>query len=146
MTDSFLLLDDASSFLLIDDANSFLIIGTEDDSGGIPYVRYANVEYALAKERERIKQEEIIRLRLEAQELLMRERELADKRDKQSRRQLAALEKEKASLMADIQYQLVALEKLQKITVQRKNRVIMLLLTAACPFNNLTIANNKRMI
>lgn len=144
MADFFLLLDDSSSFLLLDDSSSYLIIGSEDDTtGGSEYyhnlrIAEANKRHAEAKKRERIKQDEVIRLKLEAQEALLKHRELKPRRDKQSKRQLAALEREYLSLQAEIAAQMLALFELQENTVKQRNSVLMLLLLAACP---LTLVN-----
>lgn len=145
MSDSFLLLEDGVSFLLLQDGESFLIIEAEDEqSGGLPYydpfAQRAALEFEAAREREKIKQEEIIRLRLEAQDALMRKRELSAAREtKQSLRQIRALEKEYAALEQEVAYQLAALEELQKLTTKRKNNLILILLSAASPFASIAM-------
>ena len=96
-------------------------------------------EYEQAKKREKIKQAEVIRLRLEAQEALLRKQELVKAaQDKQTQRQLKALQAEYDALMEELAYQLNALEELQKATAKRKRMVLTLLLMAASPFSPVT--------
>lgn len=95
----------------------------------------ANRRYKEAKKREEIKQDEVIKLRLESQDIYLAKKELVGKTDKQSKRQLAYLEKQMAKLAKEIQLLMVDLEKLQKDTVKKKNNVLIILLMAACPLS-----------
>lgn len=146
MREFYLLLDDSTSFLLLDDAESYLIIATEDDANGGDGEYYhnlriaeANLRITEAKRREKIKQDEVIRLKLEAQEILLKQREVRPNKDKQSKRQLAALEKEYAVLQKEIEAHMQALQILHENTVKQKNNVLILLLAASCPLTSFTI-------
>lgn len=111
-----------------------------EDVGGLPYIDpYSSVylrrrEFEEAEKQRKIKEEEVIRLKLAAQESILKKRELQDKLDKQSLRQLRALEIEYEQLQKDLLYQLAALDKLHKESVKKRNKLITLLLFAACPF------------
>lgn len=80
------------------------------------------------------KQESIINLRVEAQDNLMRQRELIEKQDKQSSRQLAALEREQQKLIVDLQ---LALIDLQKYDVIKNNNEAILILMMVYPYLNI---------
>jgi len=113
----------------------------EDDIVGDSWIQYdpsaqrAMAENKRAKERQRIKEEEITRLRLEAQEVLVKKSEVKDDTSKQALRQIRALEREYAVLMDELQQQLVALDKLQQETVKRRKIMILLLMAAGNPFS-----------
>jgi len=98
---------------------------------------YENEKYRAAKRKEKLKQEEIIRLRLEAQANLVQQRELKDAKDKQSLRQMAALEREAAQLQMDIQKSIAILLELQRQSVVHKNNLAFLVLSMATPFGGL---------
>jgi hypothetical protein len=115
-----------------------------ETTGGLPHYidpftqRYL-LEYKQAKERQRIKEEEIIRLRVEAQETLLRKRELEEKkRTAEQQRRLSALEAQYIALQDELQAQLVALAVLHKNAVKRRNNLILVLLQAASPFSPIT--------
>lgn len=99
----------------------------------------ANKRLKLAEKQKQIKEDEVIRLKVESQELLLKKRELGNPTDKQSRRQLAALEKEYYALQIEIAAQMSILDRLQIVAVKQKNNVLLLLLSAACPFSTITI-------
>lgn len=147
MTDFFLLLEgDFSGYLLQEDGVSRIIIASEDDFTGGDGEYYHNLRIAeankrlkLAEKQKQIKEDEVIRLKVESQELLLKKRELGKPTDKQSKRQLAALEKEYSALQIEIAAQMFVLDKLQIEAVKRKNNVLLLLLSAACPFSTITI-------
>lgn len=116
-----------------------------EETTGDSWIQYdpsalrATREMQAAKKRERIKQDEIIAKRLEAQELLLRKRELQDLQDKQSLRQMAFLEREYLELQNEIMAQMAALEILQKQAIQRRKAVTFLLMMAASPFTSLSL-------
>ncbi len=88
-----------------------------------------------AKEQEQ--QDEIIRLRLEAQDILLRQRELKDEKTKQAKRQMLALEREAAQLQIDIQEGIAKLLELQKQSVIYQNNLAFMVLTISNPFGGI---------
>lgn len=117
---------------------------TDQPSGGIDAVSWQPDFSAIQAEREarqtfREKENEIIDLRLEAQDLILRKTELQKEQSKQAQRQLKALELEYANLQQEIVKQLIALQQLEQIAIKRKKTVVLLLLMAASPLSSLAI-------
>lgn len=100
-----------------------------------PYEAYKREQQALNE-----KQEAIIALKLEAQENLLRQKDLAAENDKQSKRQLKALEREQIQLKAAIESAMTELAQRQK-TARNNQAILALLMT--CPWLN--IAGGSRM-
>jgi hypothetical protein len=94
-----------------------------------PYEAYKREQAALAE-----KQEAIIALKLEAQENHLRRKELEKERDKQSKRQLKALEREQHRLEASIQEAMIELA--SRRLIARNNEAILVLMMAY-PFLNI---------
>lgn len=82
------------------------------------------------------KEDEIIRLRLEAQELELQKRELDDAKDKQTKRQIAAIERKQAILKQDIADELATLVLMQQ-AFNRRNEEALALLMSAFPWLNI---------
>lgn len=98
-----------------------------------PYEAYKREQAALAE-----KQEAIIAMRLEAQENILRQKEIKTNRDKQSARQLKALERQQEQLTIAIAEAMVELEKRQLIS---RNNLAILVLVAAYPYINISDGN-----
>lgn len=97
----------------------------------LPYHAYQREQEKVSKkEQEELvkKQEEIIALRLEAQDNLLKQKEIRARKDKQTKRQLAALEREQTRLMADIHAAMIEIGQWQLIN--RNNEAIIILMTA----------------
>jgi hypothetical protein len=95
---------------------------------------YENEAY---KAKKRAQEDEITRLRLEAQDNLLRQRELKDENNKQSLRQMLALKRESEQLHLDIQKNLLKLLELQNESVINKNNLAFIVLSMATPFGGL---------
>lgn len=80
-------------------------------------------------------QEEIIRLKKEAQDLRLQELSYEREQDKQTQRQLRALAREKANLQLLIAKETQKLAALQQ-TLEQRNFEAMLVLSMSCPFIN----------
>lgn len=96
--------------------------------------RDAKKSAADAKERERIKEDEIIRLKLEAQDSLLRQRELQLLKDKNSRKQLLALQQAAAIREAVMLEELAKLVELQRLSMLYRNNLAFLVLAMSLPF------------
>ncbi len=98
-----------------------------------PYQAYQREQAILSE-----KQDEIIAMRLEAQENILRQKELKDLRDKQSKRQLKALDRQQEQLTIAISEAMIELEKRQLIS---RNNLAILVLIAAYPYINIGDGN-----
>jgi hypothetical protein len=96
---------------------------------------WENEQYRKAKERERIKQDEIIRLKLEAQEVTVEKKDLA-KQDasKQRDKQLQALSQKLDELNLIIQQENAKLAVIQQKLVVYRHNMAFVALIAANPF------------
>jgi len=126
-------------FLLLENCNL-----ENQPSGGIDAVTWQPDFRALQAEKEarrafREKQNEIVELKLEAQDLILRKAELQKERTKQAERQLKALQLEYDNLQKETARQLILLQKLEQIAIKRKKTVVLLLLMAVNPLSSLAI-------
>lgn len=96
----------------------------------LPYHAYRREQDALAE-----RQEAIISMRLEAQDNIIRQRELTSYHNKQSARQIKALERKQIELMAAIRSASIDLEKRELIA---RNNMAILVLMMAFPCLNIT--------
>lgn len=95
----------------------------------------------LQKEEKRLKakQEQIIALRLEAQQALLARRELELQKEKQNTRQLQAIRRREAEIQTEL---LALISSLREFTQQNKKRQeeeALLVLALACPFSSLAV-------
>ena len=97
------------------------------------FYHYETVYQTYQREQEK-KQETAISLRIEAQDNLLRQKELKAQHDKQSARQLKALEREQTQLMVNIA---AADAEIKKYQLVHKNNMAILALIMACPFFNI---------
>ncbi len=81
-------------------------------------------------------QEEVIRLKQEQQELRLRELDALESKDKQTKRQLLAMERRKAELAAEVA-QIMALIALMQQENQQRNIEAILVLSMAYPWLNI---------
>lgn len=136
-TGGYILLEDNSGYIILEQCeDAFQII---HGPGNGPWHRdwridHANEKYRAAKERERIKEEEIIRLKLEAQDSLMRQRELQALADLNSKRQLLALKQAAAIREMIMQEELAKLVELQRLSMIYRNNLAFLVLAMSTPF------------
>jgi hypothetical protein len=140
----FLLLENGKK-ILKESGDGFLLLEHCDEEyvGGGGQGRqwgYAGLEQAYsnqikAREAEEAKQQEILRLKIEAQELLVKKEEIKSQKDKQTKRQLAALESKYQELLQEEREQLRLLDEMQQAVVRQRNLIIFLLLQASCPLN-----------
>jgi len=113
--------------------------GTEEiygDSTRHSYDLYLEKEKA---RKLRAKQEEIIALRLEAQENLLRKREFEASKEKQNTRQIAALNRREAEIQTELLALLNQLSELSVQSKQRQNEEALLVLSMAYPFISLGV-------
>lgn len=113
--------------------------------GGTPGLANENPNYhfelpfdVYKREQEKIlatRQESIIALKIEAQDNLLRVNELKKQQDKQSVRQLKALEKEQVELSKAIQ---IAMIELQQRKIIINNNLAILILIASYPYLNIS--------
>ncbi len=94
-----------------------------------PYEAFKREQAKLAE-----KQEAVIAMKLEAQANILRKRELEAHRNKQTARQLKALDREQVKLTADIQ---AAMIELARLDLQSRNNQAIIVLMAAYPYLNI---------
>lgn len=96
---------------------------------------WENERYRQEKERERIKQDEIIRLKLEAQEIIVEKKDVAkQEKSKQRDKQLIALSQKLDELNLIIQEENAKLAIIQQKIVVYRHNMAMIALIAADPF------------
>lgn len=102
------------------------------------YQAYQREQASISK-----KQESIIALKLEAQDNLLRQKELSVLKDKQSLRQVKALEREKRQLEKEQNLLLLSIDAAnQEISARQlvaKNNLAMIVLMGALPYLNISI-------
>ena len=113
--------------------------GAPEETPGDSPTRHSYDLY-LEKERKlQAKQEEIIALRLEAQENLLRKREFEASKEKQNTRQIAALNRREAEIQTELLALLNQLSELSVQSKQRQNEEALLVLSMAYPFISLGV-------
>lgn len=143
--DYLLLEGDFSGLLLLEgDFSGGLIIGySEDEVVGDSYYTYSDRKYVReiqeAKQREEIKQAQIIEMRQKAQDALLQIRETEQESGRAAKIRLGKLQNEYSLLLTEISAQMAALEQMQLRNIENRNKLIYLLFAAACPFHKITI-------
>ncbi len=135
-----IILEDGSGFLLVE--NCIVTDGDYTGHGGYEYdwkVRFTNERYEEEQRKKKEKQDEIIRLRLEAQEALLEQRGMKQETSKQAKRQLRALEKQYLNLQQQILKEMQALEEMQRQEMIWRKMLALLLLQEACPFSSISM-------
>ncbi len=145
---NYFLLPDGVSHLMLPDGGGDLLLPSEDVDGDTvlggtfndPY-EYArkgreSLEAAARQEAVREKQEEIIRLKLEAQALRTQELAIVEAKDKQTQRQLMAMQRRQMELADDIAQMITALKLIQN-TKEQRNMEALMVLSLAYPWMNI---------
>lgn len=111
----------------------------EDVVGDSPTRHSYDLYLKKEQERLKLKQQQIIDLRLEAQQALMAKRELELRKEKQNTRQLQAIQRREAEIQKEL---LALIDSLREFDLQIKKRQeqdALIALFLACPFSSLVV-------
>lgn len=111
----------------------------EETIAGDSYPAWEPQYLKIEREELRKKQAEVIDLKLEVQKDIMLKRELQKIQDKQSQRQLMALEASMMKTQNELLMALNELELLKKQSAALQNEEALLVLSLACPFMNWSV-------
>ncbi len=143
MANYFLLIDGSGGYLNIDGSGGKLIISVDSDSVGDGRSHFTYYdrqhEFKEAKKREEIKQNEVVEMRLKAQEALLQIREANKEKGRAAKLRADKLQQEYDLLLKEISMQMAALELMRIATEQKRRNLIYLLLAASQPFSQITI-------